>query len=113
MFKDSRGIGGGFAVKMVESGCGSDEHEKHGEYSHTQQEVKGGFAHTGDRTGPTQPHGELGEENPYLHDGGIELQGEVLINLAHSHTNKGLVHSKRGNLNRGLVLGYNLLGDKP
>ena len=89
------------------------------------QEVKGSLAHTGDRTGPTQPRGELGKENPYLHDGGIELHGEILINLAHeSHTRdlytqrgaisqEGLYNSKRSILNRGLVLGYNLLGNKP
>ena len=69
MFKDSRGIGGGFAVKRGEIGCGSDEHEEHGEYSHTQQEVRGSFAHTGDRTGPAQPHGELGMENSDLPKG--------------------------------------------
>ena len=69
MFKDSRGIGGGFAVKRGEIGCGSDEHEEHSEYSHTQQDVKDSFAHTGDRTGPTQPHGELGEDNSYLPKG--------------------------------------------
>ena len=48
---------------------GSDEHEEHGEYSHTQQVDSGYFAHTGDLTGPTQPHGELGVENSYLPKG--------------------------------------------
>ena len=84
---------GGFAVKRGENGCGSDEHEEHGEYSHTQQEVKDSFAHTGDRTGPTQPHGEFRRGEFLSPEGGIELHDEVLINRAHSHTNKGLVHS--------------------
>ena len=33
----------------------------------------------------------LGEEKPYLPKGGLELQGEALINLVQGHTNKGLV----------------------
>ena len=83
--------------------------------THAHEQVDSGrFAHTGDLTGPTQPHGELGKENPYLHDGGIELHGEILINLAHeSHTRdlythggaisqEGLYYSKRIILNRGL-----------
>ena len=55
----------------------------------------------------------LGEEKPISRRGGLELHDEILINLAHNHTHKGLVHSKRGNLTLGLVLGYNFLGDKP
>ena len=112
MFKDSRGIGGGFAKNKERDEGGSEELEEHGETHAHKQVDRCYFAHTSDLTGPTQPHGELGEESPYLHDGGIELQGKSLINLAHEHTHKGLVHSKRGNLIRGLVLGYNLLGDK-
>ena len=45
-------------------------------------------------------HGELGEENPYLHDGGIELLGEVLDNHAHDQTHMGLVLSTRENSKR-------------
>ena len=69
MFKDSRGIGGGFAVKRGENGCGSEENEEHDEtYAHKQVD-SGYFAHTGDLTGPTQPHSELGKENSYLPKG--------------------------------------------
>ena len=69
MFKDSRGIGGGIREERGRKQGGSEELEEHSEYSHTQQEVKDSFAHTGDRTGPTQLHGELGEENSYLPKG--------------------------------------------
>ena len=56
-------------MKRGENGCGSEENEEHDEYSHTQQVDSGYFAHTNDLTGPTQPHGELGEENSYLPKG--------------------------------------------
>ena len=103
MFKDSRGIGGGFAVKREENGCGSDEHEEHGECSHTQQEVKDSFAHTGDRTGSTQPHREFRQGEFLSPEGGIELQGEALINLVHgSHTKDLYTHG--GAISQGLVL---------
>ena len=75
MFKDSYGIGGGFAKNEKGNEGGSDEHEEHGEYSHTQQVDSGYFAHTGDLTSPTQPHGELGEENSYLPKGESSSKG--------------------------------------
>ena len=93
MFKDSRGIGGGIREERGGKRGGSEELEEHGEYSHTQQEVKDSFAHTGDRTGPTQPHGEFRRGETLSPEGGLKLHDELLINLAHSHTNKGLVHS--------------------
>ena len=35
----------------------------------TQRKGKGCFAHTGDQTGPTQPHGEFGRGETYLPKG--------------------------------------------
>ena len=37
---------------------------------HTQQEVEDSFAHTGDQTGPTQPHGEFGARRNLSPEGG-------------------------------------------
>ena len=95
MFKDSRGIGGGFAKNEERNEGGSEELEEHGETHAHKQVDSGSFAHTGDLTGPTQPHGELDKENPYLHDGGIELQDEILINLAHE-THARDLYTQRG-----------------
>ena len=105
------------------SGCGSDEHEEHGEYSLTQQESKGYFAHTGDQTGPTQRHGEFRLGETYLPKG-ARAPRRGLVNLVHGtqtralfnlegQSHKRLVLLKENSLNKGLVLGYNLLGNKP
>lgn len=53
MFKDSRGIGGGFTRNEEENEGGSEEHGELGETHAHKQVNKGSFAHTGDLTGPT------------------------------------------------------------
>ena len=69
MFNDSSGIGGGFAKNEERNEGRSEELEEHGETHAHKQVDRCYFAHTGDLTGPTQPHGELGEENSYLPKG--------------------------------------------
>ena len=58
----------------------------------TRRKGKGCFAHTGDQTGPTQPHGEFRRGEFLSPEGGIELHDEILIDLAHE-SHKGLVQS--------------------
>ena len=77
MFKDSRGIGGGIREERGGKRGGSEELKEHGENSHTQQEVNDSFAHTGDRTGPTQPHGEFRRGETLSPEGGLELHAGI------------------------------------
>ena len=77
--------------------------KEHGENSRTQPEVKDSFAHTGDRTGPAQSHGEFRRGEFLSPEGGIKLHDEALINLAHeSHTKDLYTHG--GAISQGLVL---------
>ena len=77
MFKDSQGDEGDSRWEEEESGCGSDEHEEHGENTTHTTKDKGCFAHTGDQTGPTQPHGEFRRGETLSPEGGLELHDEV------------------------------------
>ena len=83
----------------------------------TQRKDKGCFAHTGDQTGPTQPHGEFRLGETYLPKG-ARAPRRGLVNLVHGtqtralfnlegQSHKRLVQLKEIQLNRGLVLGYN------
>ena len=85
---DSRGIRG---ERRREADAEATNTKNTVKTQYTQRIDKGCFAHTGDQTGPTQPHGEFRRGETLSPEGGLELQGEALINLVHGHTNKGLV----------------------
>ena len=61
---------------------------------------RGYFAHTGDQTGPTQPHREFRLGETYLPKG-ARAPRRGLVNLVHEHK-QGPCSTWRGNLTRGL-----------